>query len=59
MERLTFFNDLEEYKGSNPVVSDDGKMIAFQAAYAKDAAGVGCGIYMFDLEQWENYKNKK
>lgn len=51
LERLTFFNDLKDYKGSNPVVSDDGKMIVFQAAYAKDEAGVGCGIYLFDLEK--------
>jgi len=57
LERLTFFNDLEDYKGSNPVVRDDGKMIAFQAAYAKADAGVGCGIYLFDVEQWENSKD--
>ena len=31
-------------------------MIAFQAAYAKAAAGVGCGIYLFDIEQWEQAK---
>ena len=37
IERLTHFSDVEGYKGSNPVVSDDGKMIAFQAAYAKAA----------------------
>jgi hypothetical protein len=34
-------------------------MIAFQAAYAKAAAGVGCGIYLLDLEKWENLKDKK
>ena len=51
IERLTYFNDVEGYKASNPVVRDDGKMIAFQAANAKSAAGVGCGIYLFDLEK--------
>ena len=51
IERLTHFNDVPGYKASNPVVRDDGKMIAFQAAYAKAAAGVGCGIYLFDLEK--------
>lgn len=59
LERLTFFNDIDGYKGSNPVVSDDGKYIAFQAAYAKAAAGVGCGIYLFDIEQWEKSKGDK
>ena len=58
LERLTFFNDLEDYKGSNPVVRDDGKMIAFQAAYAKSATGVGCGIYLFDIEKWEKANSK-
>ena len=52
--RITFFNDLEDYKGSNPVVRDDGKMFAFQAAYAKAATGVGCGIYLFDIERWKD-----
>lgn len=51
--RLTRFNDIEGYKGSNPVVRDDGKMIAFQAANAQAAAGVGCGLYLMDLEKWE------
>lgn len=53
LERLTFFNDVEGYKASNPVVSDDGKFLAFQAAYVNMATGVGCGIYLFDMEKWE------
>ncbi|NND07637.1 MAG: hypothetical protein HKN87_14775 [Saprospiraceae bacterium] len=53
MERLTHFNDIEGYKGSNPVVSDDGKYIAFQSAYAKAAAGQGCGLYLLDLEKFK------
>jgi len=57
-QRLTFFNDVKGYKASNPVVSDDGRWIAFQAANAKAAAGVGCGIYLFDVEKWEK-SNKK
>lgn len=59
MERLTHFNDIDGYKASNPVVRDDGKMFAFQAAYAHAEAGVGCGIYLFDLEKWEITKSKK
>jgi hypothetical protein len=31
-QRLTFFNDYEGYKASNPVVSDDGRFMAFQMA---------------------------
>ena len=48
-ERLTFFSDYPGYKASNPVVSDDGKFIAFQMAVSKDAAGVGHGIFIYDI----------
>jgi hypothetical protein len=51
IERLTFFSDTLGYKASNPVVSDDGKFIAFQMAMARDAAGVGHGIFVYDLEK--------
>ena len=56
--RLTYFNDIEGYKASNPVVRDDGKMIAFQAANAKAAADVGCGLYLFDFEKFENLQRE-
>jgi hypothetical protein len=49
-KRLTFFSDYPGYKASNPVVSDDGRWMAFQMAKAKDAAGVGYGIFVHDLE---------
>jgi Tol biopolymer transport system component len=48
-ERLTFFSDYPGYKASNPVVSDDGKFIAFQLAHSRDAAGVGHGIFVYDV----------
>ena len=48
-ERLTFFNDYPGYKASNPVVSDDGRFMAFQAAKVGDPAGVGRGILIYDL----------
>lgn len=51
-ERLTFFSDVKGFRSSNPVVSDNGKMIAFQASIAGSAAGAGCGLYLFDLEKW-------
>jgi hypothetical protein len=50
-ERLTFFSDYPGYKASNPVVSDDGRFIAFQLAKTSEAAGVGHGIFIFDVEK--------
>ena len=42
--RLTHFNDYDAGKASNPVVSTDGRFMAFQAAKTTDPAGVGYGI---------------
>jgi hypothetical protein len=50
-ERLTHFSDYPDYKASNPVVSDDGRFIAFQMGHAGDAAGVGHGIFVYDIER--------
>ena len=50
-ERLTRFSDYPGYKASNPVVSDDGRFIAFQLAKSGDAAGVGHGIFLYDVER--------
>ncbi|MCX6866696.1 MAG: hypothetical protein NTV46_10855 [Verrucomicrobia bacterium] len=50
-ERLTKFSDSPGYKASNPVVSDDGRFIAFQMAKASEAAGVGHGLFVLDLEK--------
>jgi len=47
--RLTFFNEVEGFRSSNPVVRDDGKMIAFQASLSGSEAGVGCGLYILQL----------
>ena len=48
-QRLTYFSDYPGYKASNPVVSDDGKFIAFQMAKSTEAAGVGQGIFIYDI----------
>jgi len=48
-ERLTYFNDYPGYKASNPVVSDDGRYMAFQMAKVGDPAGVGRGIFVDDF----------
>lgn len=50
-ERLTYFSDYPGYKASNPVVSDDGKFIAFQMAKSREAAGVGHGLFIYDIEK--------
>jgi hypothetical protein len=47
--RLTHFSDFPGYKASNPVVSDDGRYMAFQMGHAGESAGVGHGIFVLDL----------
>lgn len=49
--RLTHFSDFAGYKASNPVVSDDGRYMAFQLARTTDEAGVGYGIFIYDFTQ--------
>jgi hypothetical protein len=46
-QRLTYFNDYEGGKASNPVVSTDGKFMAFQFAKTTDPAGVGYGLLLY------------
>lgn len=45
--QLTHFNDYEGWKASNPVVSTDGRFMAFQVAQAADEPGVGRGILRY------------
>ncbi len=45
--RLTHFNDYEGFKASNPVVSTDGRFMAFQLARTTDEAGVGYGLLLY------------
>jgi Tol biopolymer transport system component len=49
--RLTYFNDYPGFKASNPVVSDDGRNMAFQIARVGDPAGVGRGIFVDDFTE--------
>jgi hypothetical protein len=49
--RLTTFNDHEGWKASNPVVSSDGRLMAFQVARTADEAGVGYGILLLHLDR--------
>jgi len=48
--RLTNFNDYVNGKASNPVVSTDGKYMAFQLANPNDAAGVGYGLLLYKFD---------
>ncbi len=57
--RVTFFSDYPGYKASNPMVSDDGRYMAFQVARRGDLAGVGRGILVFDLVQYEKADRSK
>jgi Tol biopolymer transport system component len=45
--RITHFNDYQGGKASNPVISTDGRFMAFQTARPGDAAGVGYGILLY------------
>jgi hypothetical protein len=57
-ERLTYFQEYPGYKATNPAVSDDGRYIAFQAAKIGDVAGIGRGILIFDIQEYEKRKKK-
>jgi Tol biopolymer transport system component len=48
--RMTRWGDYPNYKASNPVVSPDGRTIAFQSARSSDAAGVGYGIFLLKVK---------
>ncbi|HEY4232970.1 MAG TPA: hypothetical protein VGM76_06075 [Lacipirellulaceae bacterium] len=50
-QRLTHFSDHKDYKASNPVVSDDGRFFAFQMGHAGESAGVGHGVFVYDIEK--------
>ncbi len=50
-QRLTYFNDYEGWKASNPVVSSDGRFMAFQVAHSADEAGVGYGIVLLHFDK--------
>jgi hypothetical protein len=51
MERLTYFAEVPTYRASNPVVSDDGRYMAFQMARSGQAAGTGFGIFLYDFSR--------
>jgi hypothetical protein len=50
-QRLTRFLEHAGFKATNPVISDDGRLMAFQLGKANDEAGVGYGLFLMDLTQ--------
>lgn len=48
-QRLTRFLDFPGYKAANPVISDDGTLMAFQIGISGDEAGVGYGVFLMEL----------
>jgi len=56
LTRVTNFSDYKGYKSSNPVISDDGRFMAFQLAKSTDLAGIGYGIFILDLKEAEKQK---
>jgi hypothetical protein len=48
-ERLTFFTDFKGYKAGEPVVSDDGKHLAFTLGKSGMEAGQGFGLFLMEL----------
>jgi hypothetical protein len=59
LERITHFADFPGFKATNPVVSDDGRFIAFQVARKGDPAGVGRGILILDIAAFEKQNSSQ
>jgi hypothetical protein len=50
-ERLTRFSEFAGFGASNPVVSPDGRWMAFQLRAVEGSHGNGQGIFLFDLRR--------
>jgi hypothetical protein len=50
-KQLTHFSEYGLYRGTNPVISDDGRFMAFQLAKSSEQAGVGHGIFIYDFSK--------
>ncbi len=50
-ERLTYFSEFAGFGANNPVVSPDGRWMAFQLRAVDAPHGNGQGIFLFDLDQ--------
>ncbi len=59
MKRITHFNRDLKYKATNPVVSDDGRYMAFQYAVLGETTGIGHGIVIWDFEKEAELKGNR
>jgi Tol biopolymer transport system component len=50
-ERLTHFTDYAGCGASNPVISDDGRFMAFQLKLEGTGHGYGRGLFLYDFEK--------
>jgi hypothetical protein len=50
-DRLTFFSEYEDGRGTQGVVSDDGSYLVFQRGRQGSEAGQGFGLFLLDLRQ--------
>jgi len=54
-KRLTFFNHYKDFGASNPVISNDGKYMAFQIRENKGLVGNWEGILLFDFSKYTEH----
>jgi hypothetical protein len=57
--RITRMVERKPWRSSNPVVSLDGKWLAFMVNLHTSEAGYGMGMGLFDLEAWEKSEYSK
>jgi Tol biopolymer transport system component len=58
--RMTRMVERKPWRSSNPVVSPDGKWLAFMINLHSSEAGYGMGLGLLDLEAWgkSDYANQ-
>jgi hypothetical protein len=52
-DTLTQVRGYPGYEASDPGVSDDGRFFVFQMGMSRNAAGVGHGLFIYDIEKAE------
>ena len=59
MQRVTYFNKYVKYCATNPVVSDNGRYMAFQYGVVGETTGIGHGILIWDFDKEKETKEKQ
>ena len=58
-QRLTYFSaNHSGFRATNPVVSDDGRFMAFQLARDGDPPGVGYGIFVYEFGAAKKHRGR-